>query len=178
MITPAAEIEALARKAWGEVNEAMSSPRKHELRFGLHGSKALRTDTGMWFDHEAGAGGGYRALYKLACGRYPEPNGHDPAGELVFRVPAGMARVLSQPVGWWDYHDPASNTVGRVVRFEPAGRPKEYRQCKPTPEGWRWKMDALQLPLYRLPSLLAAPDDVDVFVTEGEKQADTLRGWG
>ena len=177
MIASAAEIEALACNVWGDVNEPMSSRRKGELRFGKHGSKALRTDTSMWFDHEAGTGGGYSALYKLAYGRYPDPNGHDPAGALEFRVPLGMTRDLGQPVAWWDYHDAKGSTVARVVRFEPVGQSKQYRQCRPTPDGWQWTVKDVDIPLYRLPGLLAAPDAV-VYLTEGEKCADALRVWG
>jgi hypothetical protein len=172
------EIEALARTVWGTVNEGMSARRRGELRFGAHGSKALRIDTGMWFDHEANAGGGFGHLYKIAHGRYPEPNGHDPAGQHEFRVPKAMASDLGQPVAWWDYHDAAGQTVGRVVRFQPSGRGKEYRQCKPSPNGWRWKMDSITLPLCRFPALLRARHDATVFITEGEKQADALAGWG
>ena len=40
----------------GEPNPRMSTAR--ELRYGRKGSLAVRLDSGQWFDHEAGAGGG------------------------------------------------------------------------------------------------------------------------
>jgi putative DNA primase/helicase len=174
----AAEVESLGRKAWNSApNESMSSRRKGELRFGAHGSKSLLLDTGDWFDHERNEGGGVAALRRMAHGHDPEPNGHDPAERLSFDIPPRMARSLGQPAAWWDYFNSEGKIVGRVVRFQPPGRAKEYRQCRPAADGWQWKMNGLRLPLYRLPDLLRAPA-ATVYLVEGEKVADALRGLG
>ena len=46
----------------GDPNLRLSTAR--ELRYGRKGSFAVRLDSGQWFDHEAGAGGGMIALVK------------------------------------------------------------------------------------------------------------------
>ena len=46
----------VARALLGEPNPRMSTAR--ELRYGRKGSLAVRLDSGQWFDHESGAGGG------------------------------------------------------------------------------------------------------------------------
>lgn len=68
----------------------------------------------------------------------------------------------------YDYTDAKGSLLGQVVRF----KPKTFRQRKPKPEGgWSWKMEGLQLPLYRLPEI--APLHA-IFVVEGEKDADAM----
>ena len=165
-------MRALAVQAWGEPNRSLSSAA--ELRFGSNGSKSVDLNTSTFYDHEAGAGGGFRDLYKLVHGAFPENS----AGDGQFRIPAGMRRQLGEPVGSWDYEDERGGTVARVVRFEPPGGGKTFRQCRPDAGGWKWWVKGLQIPLYRLPELLAAPADATVFITEGEKHADVLRAWG
>jgi hypothetical protein len=67
----AAEFVALARDAGlGEVNPRLS--RGHQLRLGAHGSVAVDTERGIWFDHECGVGGGLKALAERAG--MPAPN--------------------------------------------------------------------------------------------------------
>lgn len=166
-----ADIVALARRLWGEPNRSLS--RRDELRFGANGSKSVRPQLGVWFDHEAGEGGYTRHLYRRVHGAYPE-NGADKPG---FTIP-DRYRPLGRPVDWWDYHDEQGLVVARVVRFEPPGARKTFMQCRPDGAGWRWKLDGLQVPLYRLPSLLRAPAGSLVYLCEGEKHADRLREWG
>ena len=52
----AALVEPVALALLGEPNPRMSTAR--ELRYGRKGSLAVRLDSGQWFDHESGAGGG------------------------------------------------------------------------------------------------------------------------
>lgn len=108
-------------------------------------------------------------------GAFPENGTDHTAG---FRIPPGMAKELGQPVAWWDYHDADGACVARVVRFEPKNAEKTYRQCRPDGDHWTWKTKDLQIPLYRLPVLLASPAGTRVYITEGEKHADLLHGWG
>ena len=60
MTAPALDFTALARPValalLGDPNPRMSTGA--ELRYGRKGSLAVRTDTGQWFDHESGGGGG------------------------------------------------------------------------------------------------------------------------
>src|SRR4051794_19891985 len=112
-----AEIERLACRLWGEP----TTREPFELRFGAHGSKSVRPGLGIWFDHEANEGGGYRDLYRLLHGSYPE-NGSD---RSEFKIPWSMRRNLGAPKAWWDYHDERGYAVARVVRFEPPGKPPD-----------------------------------------------------
>lgn len=173
-----ATIGDLARRLWGDP----TTVHRDELRFGTNGSKSLKPKLGVWFDHEANEGGGYRDLYKRVHGSYPG-NGPDRSG---FHIPPNMLRRLGSPVGWWDYHDETGAVVGRAVRFEPPGKPrdetgkpaKEFLQFRPNGAGWAPGLKGIQLPLYRLPELLHAPAGSFVYLNEGEKHADALRDWG
>jgi phage/plasmid primase-like uncharacterized protein len=51
---------------WGKPNSSLSDSQ--QLRFGRRGSKALNIETGQWFDHEAGHGGGPVGLLTMAQG--------------------------------------------------------------------------------------------------------------
>ena len=164
------ELVALAVKLWGEPNRWQSS-RSGEIGFGRKGSKSIKPTDGVFYDHELGKGGGYRDLYKLVHGTYP-PNGEDEISN--FATIARKAFRL-QPIAWWDYHDQHGNIIARVVRLEP----KTFRQCRPDGAGrWGWSVKGLQIPLYRLPEVLRAPADANVYLNEGEKQADALRQRG
>ena len=170
--TSPAEITALAAKLWGPPNAAQST--REDIRFGKNGSKSVKPKQGIFFDHETGEGGGFRDLYKLANGSYPE-NGASWSG---FTVPPAMVRQLGSPVAWWDYHNAEGAVVARVVRFHPPGGGKTFRQCRPEGDRWAWKMQGVEIPLYRLPTLLHAPAGSTVYLVEGEKHADRLREWG
>ena len=60
MTAPALDFTALARPValalLGDPNPRMSTAR--ELRYGRKGSLTVRLDSGQWFDHESGDGGG------------------------------------------------------------------------------------------------------------------------
>jgi len=58
------EMLAAARAIWGSENKALS--RGNKIRFGNNGSKSLDLSKLAWFDHEAGSGGGYVALFRAA----------------------------------------------------------------------------------------------------------------
>jgi DNA primase len=74
-------------------------------------------------------------------------------------------------VATYDYTDESGELLYQVVRYEP----KDFRQRHPDGRGgWIWKKGPRQV-LYRLREALEAPI---VFVTEGEKDAETLRSHG
>ena len=161
------DIVTLGRQLWGDPTKQT----KTEIRFGSHESKVIRpSPANTWYDHETNTGGGYLDLYKLKFGTLP--------AKPDFPIPPGMAKELGEPVAWWDYHDADGRTVARVARFQPPGKEKTYRQCRPNGDTWRWKMEGLQIPLYHLPDLLCAPAGNTVHITEGEKHADLIRSWG
>lgn len=71
-----------------------------------------------------------------------------------------------------DYRTAAGELSYQVVRYEP----KDFRQRKPDGNGgWIWKTGDLKRLPYRLPELAGAEY---VFVVEGEKDVDALRGLG
>jgi len=71
----------------------------------------------------------------------------------------------------YPYTDEAGKLLYEVVRYEP----KTFRQRRPDGHGgWTWKKGGRQV-LYHLPGVIEAPI---VFVTEGEKDAETLREHG
>jgi hypothetical protein len=75
----------------------------------------------------------------------------------------------------YSYADETGIELFQVVRFEP----KDFRQRHRGPTGeWVWKMGARRVP-YRLPELVAAcAAGKTVWVVEGEKDVETLRGLG
>jgi hypothetical protein len=147
------EISTLAIKAWGDVNAHFST--RDDLRFGAKGSKSIKPKEGVWFDHEAGEGGGYRELYRKVHGADP-PNDAD----------RGTA---------YDYRDAEGTLLFQVVRKIPKG----FYQRRPDGKGgWINETRGIKRALYRLPELLAADPAKPVFVTEGEKDADNLRALG
>jgi hypothetical protein len=55
---------------------------------------------------------------------------------------------------------------------------KRFLQRRPVGTGWSYKLNGVRRVPYRLRELKAAPADVPVFVTEGEKDADNARKRG
>jgi putative DNA primase/helicase len=77
----------------------------------------------------------------------------------------------------YGYADERGNLLYQVVRREPGrdGRKKDFLQRYPDgADGWIWKKHSQQV-LYRLPEVSEAPI---VFVVEGERDVETLRGYG
>jgi putative DNA primase/helicase len=72
----------------------------------------------------------------------------------------------------YDYTDEDGKLLYQVCRFEP----KKFRPRRPDGiGGWKWGLKGVRRVPYHLPELLEAPI---VFITEGEKDAETLREWG
>jgi hypothetical protein len=89
---------------------------------------------------------------------------------------SAMARWLKAKIGGeWTYTNAAGAFVFRVVRFDKTRGDKRFYPFRHDPEGWRVLDPEGKLPLYHLPELTAAPV---VFVCEGEKCADLVRGLG
>lgn len=81
----------------------------------------------------------------------------------------------------YDYTDESGRLLYQVCRFEPPCQPppKDWGKCKPRRAdgrgGWKWGYGDVRRVLYRLPEVLAAPI---VFLPEGEKDCESLRGHG
>lgn len=96
-------------------------------------------------------------------------NGHTPA------IAQG---VTSRPklVKTYDYYAADGTGLFQTCRFEP----KTFRQRHRDANGnWVWKLDGITPVLYRLPEIMEAVAlRKRIFVVEGEKDADTLVGYG
>ena len=118
----ARHMQHVARRLLGEPNKALSS--KRELRWGRHGSLAVRIEDGTWYDHQAGEGGGVLNLIARETGNQ--------AGEAVAWLrselkidldeappAAPRARPRPEPLRWspraeslWRACRPLAGTVG------------------------------------------------------------------
>lgn len=109
--------------------------------------------------------------------------------EQRFRSYFTLAAFLRQRYGDgssvrpWIYRDAAGAEAFRILRIDyrsPDGLPaKSYRPCHKGSDGkWLLSRPPLPLPLYNLPSLLAAPPQATVAVLEGEKCTDIAAALG
>jgi hypothetical protein len=88
-----------------------------------------------------------------------------------FRLAKGRGGAGEQIVATYAYRDEQGDLLSEVVRFEP----KNFRQRRPDGKGGHiWNVEGVRRVLYRLPEL----KDRVVWVVEGEKDADRLRGFG
>jgi len=74
----------------------------------------------------------------------------------------------------YDYRDEAGASLFQVIRYAP----KDFRQRRTDPgqpDKWIWNLQGVRLVPYNLPEVLKADT---VFVVEGEKDVETLRGIG
>jgi hypothetical protein len=93
---------------------------------------------------------------------------------------ATTTRKLGEPKASWVYHNADESEALQVYRFDfpdpkTGASSKTYRPVHPEPEGWVLGDPPGPLPLYRLSELAAADR---VFVSEGEKCCDLVRGLG
>lgn len=175
-------IEPLAIRFWGQPNRAQSTATV--LRFGTNGSKSVDKIKAIWFDHEAGQGGGVVELVrrevptdepgKWIADEYPEyadrGNGAD----------RGQGK-LGDFVEAYDYRDEAGTVLFPVVRFD---NPKDFRQRKPDPSkasGWDWHTKGVRQIPFKLPELMRAIAEKakgPFFIVEGERDVNRLRQEG
>lgn len=71
----------------------------------------------------------------------------------------------------YDYHSAEGQLLYQVVRY----RPKDFRVRRPAPDGWSWNLEGVDRVPYRLPEVM---DAGEVFIVEGEKDADRLASHG
>lgn len=78
-------------------------------------------------------------------------------------------------VSTYDYRNPDGDLLYQIVRYEP----KDFRPRRPDGfGGWKFSLAGVPRVLYRLPELLAAPEDRPVYFVEGEKDVETLADLG
>lgn len=156
----------------GDLNEQLSS--ETELRFGTHGSMSLDVEKNTFYDHQQKAGGG---LLDLIC---RETDAENNAEAMQWMVDKGLAqaepakKVKAIIVATYDYRDESGELLFQVVRMQP----KTFRQRRPNGTGWEYKVKGTRQVPYRLPDLVAAPLNQQVYVVEGEKDVDRLAKLG
>ncbi|MDK3021721.1 VapE family protein [Cupriavidus taiwanensis] len=159
----------------GQPNPDCSKPT--ELRFGKRGSLSIDLENGVWHDHEANQGGGVLDLIARETGKtgraaieWLERQGIKPANDNQATAPRKRFNVVAA----YDYYDADGVLLFQVCRLDP----KDFRQRRPDGNGgWSWSVKGVQPVPYRLPQLLARPDD-PVFIAEGEKDCDALTALG
>jgi len=172
MTNIAAHAEAVATAYWGEP----AVRRGHILRWGTHGSKELDLRKGTWFDFENNEGGGVVDLVRryegaTILGSIPDILEKKFGIQKQTQVSLQPARFMS---ACYDYVDENGEVRYQVRRFEP----KTFRQCRPDGKGgWLYNMQDVEALPYRLPDILARPDE-PVFIVEGEKAADKVATLG
>jgi putative DNA primase/helicase len=87
----------------------------------------------------------------------------------------GNGHAPARIVATYDYFNADGSYLYQVVRFDP----KDFRQRKPDGNGgWARGTKGLTRVLYCLPEVAAADPASFIFIVEGEKDADNLRGLG
>lgn len=97
--------------------------------------------------------------------------GHDEADDDDIEWPDAPVTPIRRDIATYDYRDENGFVLFHKVRQDP----KNFYQRQP--DGTR-NLDGVRKVLYRLPELLAAPDDATVFLCAGEKDADRLASLG
>jgi hypothetical protein len=147
------------------------------------GSFSVNLTTGQWADFAGGdrdKGGDLVSLYAyLFCGgdqgkaahELTKNNGTTSTEAANDNAPTPRKRF--NVAATYDYYDADGVLLFQVCRLDP----KDFRQRRPTASGWSWSVKGIEQVPYRLPQLLARPDDL-VFLTEGEKDSDALTSLG
>lgn len=78
------------------------------------------------------------------------------------------------PVAEYVYEDESGEPLTKVVRYQPKG----FQQMRWQDGAWVWGLEGARRVPYRLPELVRRHPDATVYVTEGEKDADTLAALG
>lgn len=139
-------------------------------------SFGVNVETGLWHCHACKVGGDVISLLAKFAGKDASQYLREAAesqNDLKTPWRAVSAPKKGNPVNQkivkiYPYHDSLGREVYQVVRLEP----KSFRQRHPGENGdWVWNMDRVQRVLYRLPDIIQAQE---VWVVEGEKDADTL----
>ena len=169
-----AHMEAVAILLLGEP----SDKSKTVLRWGSRGSFSVSISKGTFYDHETGTGGGVLDLIERETGK----SGADRMiwladNKFIDPLPTGDGRK-PKIVKTYDYHDEDGVLLFQVCRQEP----KNFLQRKPDPARpgeWIWKVQGVRQVPYRLPELVSEIELGNrVFIVEGEKDVDRLRGLG
>jgi putative DNA primase/helicase len=147
-----------------------------EYRFGTRGSLSVDLRKGTFFDHEANLGGG--VIDFVMSKRRLDQDGAVAWLRERKHIEAEPARNGFNIAATYDYTDAVGMLLFQVLRLAP----KDFRQRRPDPDRpgkWLWKMGNVERVVYRLPEVVAAlRDGRIIYLAEGEKAVDALRGLG
>jgi DNA primase len=163
-----------------------------EFRCVDNSSLTINDVKGIWFDHATNEGGDALAWLQKSQGLsftnavaeiasmagVPLPNGGVPGPRQQGTT------TKRKPVAFYNYCDSQGELIYEVVRYEwleDGKLRKTFRQRRPDPDrpnGWIWNLEGVRHGLYRLPELREAGADEIVFLPEGEKDVETLAGFG
>ncbi len=120
-------------------------------------------------------------IYCHSCGKEATPAILEAIGlngKGVFAPPKkgrSKSGKLFNIIATYDYLDALGKLLFQVVRLHP----KDFRQRRPNGKsGWIWNLNGVSRVLYHLPELLAADPSAWIFIVEGEKDVENLRGIG
>jgi hypothetical protein len=155
----------------GRFENARRSGAGFSARCPVHGDKSNSLSIG---NGEKGV-----VLHCFVCGEENKENILAAAG-LTFKdlMTNGTNGHAGQPftiAATYDYRDESGDLLYQILRLQP----KTFRARRPDGNGGHvWNLDGISRVLYRLPELLKADPNTDVFVCEGEKDVDALRARG
>jgi hypothetical protein len=175
----------------GKREQKVSPPWREERTPSM--SVKLEGDFYIWFDHGQGTGGDEVKAIMLMRGCSKEEAiamYHELAGVGSASAPGqGKKGETWNVVATYDYLDSEGRLLHQTVRLEP----KSFRQRRPSLAGahqgkkkarvdretgrwWLWTLDGIEPVLYHLPDLIKNQQfpDVEVWIVEGEKDADAL----
>jgi hypothetical protein len=154
-------------------------------------SVTLEGELYIWFDHGQGVGGDEVKAIMLMRGCSKEE------AIALYHEVAGVSPMSAKRPGkkgdeWkvvatYDYLDAEGRLLHQTVRLDP----KDFRQRRPSIAGahqggksakvdretgryWLWTLDGIEPVLYHLPGLIKASPLTDIWIVEGEKDADAL----
>ncbi len=159
-------------------------------------SLTINDQKGIWFDHATNEGGDVLewlqrsgmsftdAIAEVASiAGVPLPNGT--GGQAKHSKPKRPELSAKREItATYDYTDAQGELIYQVVRLEwieEGERCKTFRQRRQDPEKpgeWIWNLEGVQHGLYRIADLREAGADEIVFLPEGEKDVETLIGFG
>lgn len=174
------DLIAAARVLWGKE----TSRTRTEWRFGTKGSKSIDLDDLVWFDHEAGKGGGIIELCGQAginghfAGDKPPAravnsgNSGDSGDKWEPRIPSAEAPINKTSCDHlYVYRDVDGNVTHYVRRWYP-------KKIRPLTWGvldgkldWHPKAPRPPLPLYKIEDIRELDPEL-ILLCEGEKACD------
>jgi hypothetical protein len=140
-----------------------------------HGIEYLATSKGKFTTQCPGCGHGYLNVEQKRDGLVWHCHSCGYGGGEKFEQRERKAEPALGPVkAVFDYTDENGALLFQVLRLEPIGQAKQFRQ-RTGPDQQKWSIKGVRIVPFRLPELIEdiARDHV-VFVVEGEKDVNTI----